>query len=178
MSNKKLIISSIIAVVAIITGALVALNIVKESGGRVTNPEPAIQDETKPEEEAKSVAEKIKIYNDTLITDVKHMVATLKDFQAANGGRIPVDWNIYYDVYLDAAIVDKYEFALCDMAAGTCPNMTKLNWYENGKVVYVAKHAFCRGENIIFSNSSKKVSFITTRKTEDGRSGGNVCYNN
>ena len=49
MSNKKLIISSIIAVVAIITGALVALNIVKESGGRIANAEPTIQDETKPE---------------------------------------------------------------------------------------------------------------------------------
>ena len=178
MSNKKLIISSIVAVVLIITAALVALNIVQNNGGRIGDPEPAIVDESKAEQDAKTAAEKIKIYNDSLITDTKEMVAVLKNFQTANGGRIPVDWNIYYDVYLDTELLDKYDFALCDMASGTCPNMTKLNWNDDGGVVYVAKHAFCRSENIIFSNSSKKVAFITTRKTEDGRSGGNVCANN
>jgi hypothetical protein len=178
MSNKKLIISSIVAIVMIVSAALVALNIIKSSGGRITDPEPAIVDESKKEQDAKTAAEKIKIYNDTLITDTKKMVAALKTFQKANNGRIPVDWNIYYDVYLDLELIDKYDFALCDMASGTCPDMTKLNWNDDGGVVYVAKHSFCRSENIIFSNSSKKVSFITTRKTEDGRSGGNVCANN
>lgn len=178
MSNKKLIISSIVAIVVIVTAALVALNIINSNGGRITNPEPAIVDETKQEQDAKTAAEKIKIYNDTLITDVKKMVVALKGFQNANSGRIPVDWNIYYDVYLDSDLIEKYDFALCDMASGTCPDMTKLNWNDDGGVVYVAKHSYCRSENIVFSNSSKKVSFIVTRKTEDGRSGGNVCANN
>ena len=177
MNNKKFIIAVSVSVVVIIAAAALAINFIKNSDGRIAEPTPAVQDETPEEQKEMTEAEKIKAYNDGLSSDIKEMVSTLKQFQNANGGRVPTDWNIYYDVYLDSTILDKYDFALCDMASGTCPNALKLTWQNNPRIVYVAKHAICRGDNIVYSNSSKKVAFVSVRKTAD-EGKGNVCLNN
>ncbi len=144
-----------------------------------------IEIETTQEEEqptAEEIEERkqvdIRAYNDELQRDLNEMVSTLKQFQKRNNGRIPVDFNIFYDVYLDSEIVAKYDFSLCSMSEGTCPDTSKFSWDKNKRIIFVMKNSVCKNGNVVRISSRTKVAFLSTKQTDDGSFGGNLCQSN
>lgn len=179
MSSKKFIIAMIVFLVVMIVGTFVITKIIISSDLSGSEESSDVDTSVESEEEIKKkIEEENQKYNNALGEDVKKMVNALAAFQTNNRGAIPKDWNIYYDVYLDSNVLEKYEFAICDIKTGSCPDSKNLNWYQHKKIVYVAKHARCNNNNLVYSANAKAVAFISTKMSDSTLPAGNVCANN
>ena len=102
------------------------------------------------------------IQEDTQISEeMKTLVVALTQFQNNNRGKVPANWDTFFENYAQE-LGQKYKYKTCDFMNFDCKNISELTWEEDAGTVYIASNSSCKSSYIVRQEDSvRRITFYT-----------------